>query len=45
MKKYLVSGIGPSHGGVGYLMYELERIALKNNYELVYPNYECKKSR
>jgi len=37
MKKYLISGIPPSHGGVGYLMYELESLAIKNGYEVIYP--------
>ncbi len=47
MKKYLISGIPPSHGGVGYLMYILVELAVTNRYEVVMPkrvNKSVKKS-
>jgi len=39
MKKYLISGIPPSDGGVGYLMERLVKIASFYNYENIYPRY------
>jgi len=42
MKQYLISGIPASSGGVGYLMYLLEKIANKNNYEVICPTHSNK---
>lgn len=39
MKKYLISGIGPSQSGVGYLMQNLENLAYDYNYESIYPKH------
>ena len=42
MKKYLISGISPSFGGVGYLMYNLEKLATDSDYTSIYPRYKNK---
>ena len=39
MKKYLISGIPPSESGVGYLMYLIEKLALDNSFQVIYPKY------
>lgn len=39
MKKYLISGIPPSHGGVGYLMSSLVKLADKYGYKTIIPGY------
>lgn len=45
MKKYLISGIAPSLGGVGYLMQNLEKLAVTYKYEVVYPKHINKNIR
>jgi len=45
MKKYLISGIGPSHSGVGYLMHKLLPIAHDNGFEVIYPKHEMQSLR
>jgi hypothetical protein len=37
VKKYLISGIPPSHGGVGYLMHSLVKLAPDFGFESIYP--------
>lgn len=45
MKKYLISGIAPSEGGVGYLMKGLDPLANKYGYEVIYPTHVNKSIR
>lgn len=45
MKKYLISGIAPAQNGVGYLMVNLEQMAFKYNYDVIYPRYSEKNIR
>ena len=45
MKKYLISGIPPSETGVGYLMVNLEQIAYKYDYDVIYPRHVAKSLR
>lgn len=45
MKKYLISGIAPSRGGVGYLMYNLEKLAVTYKYDVIYPKHINKSIR
>lgn len=45
MKKYLISGIPPSKGGVGYVMQLLEKLAHVYSFEVIYPSYSNKSLR
>jgi len=45
VKKYLISGIPPSEGGVGNLMKSLVQLAAENSYEVVYPKHTNKSLR